>query len=122
MDDRVVLASPTTFIALLRAIAFGWRQEQIAENAEKISELGKELFERIRSMVEHLDKVGSNLNRAVGSFNKAVGSLESRVLPSARRFRELGAAGGEDIAELEAIDTTARSIEAFSKSERKELE
>lgn len=122
MDDRVVLASPTTFIALLRAIAFGWRQEQIAENAEKISALGKDLFERIRSMVEHLDKVGSNLNRAVGSFNKAVGSLESRVLPSARRFRELGAAGGDDIAELEAIDTTARSIEAFRNSERKELE
>lgn len=112
IDQRVVLASPTTFIALLRAIAYGWRQEKIAENADRISELGRELFDRMRSLAEHLEKVGSGLGRAVDSYNKAVGSLETRVLPSARRFRELGAATGDEIPELRPLDQRPRAIEA----------
>ncbi len=111
MKNRVILASPTTLIALLRAIAFGWRQEQVAANAEKISLLGKELFDRMRTLAEHFDKVGKNLSRTVDDYNKAVGSLETRVLPSARRFKELGAAAGDDITELTTIDRSPRGLE-----------
>ena len=112
IQSRVVLASPTTLIALLRAIAFGWRQEQIAENARQISELGRELFERMRSLAEHLANVGGGLGRAVQSYNKAVGSLESRVLPSARRFKELGAATGKDIPPLDSVERVPRELDA----------
>lgn len=90
-----------------------WRQEQIAENAEKISQLGRELFERMRTLVEHLGNVGAGLGRAVDSYNKAVGSLESRVLPSARRFQDLRAATGEEIKELQPIERSPRLLETL---------
>ncbi|MFQ5414196.1 MAG: DNA recombination protein RmuC [Phycisphaerae bacterium] len=108
MDHRVVLASPTTLIALLRAVAYGWRQQHMADNAEKISRLGAAVFDRVRAFVTHLDKMGTRLSGAVDAYNGAVGSLEHRVLPSVRRFRELGAAGGDDLPELDAIDIAPR--------------
>lgn len=111
ISKKVVLASPTTLIALLWAVAYGWRQQQLAENAQEISVLGKELFERMRTLVEHLENIGKGLGRAVDSYNKAVGSLETRVLPSARRFQELGAATGEEIVRLQPIDQAPRLLD-----------
>ena len=110
MEKRVILATPTTLIALLRAIAFGWRQESIAQNAKEISELGKQLYDRIATFVRHFEAVGSGLERSVDSYNKATGSLELRVLPSARKFKELGAATGEDIPQVQTVDEAPRSL------------
>jgi DNA recombination protein RmuC len=106
----VIPASPTTLIALLKAVAYGWNQEKLARNAHEISLLGKELHERLRLLAGHITSVGVNLDRAVESYNKAVGSLESRVLVSARKFAELGASVAEDIPEIEPIETTARAL------------
>jgi DNA recombination protein RmuC len=108
--QRVIPASPTTLIALLKAVAYGWNQEKLARNAQQISALGKELHERLRLLATHITAVGTGLDRAVESYNKAVGSLESRVLVSARKFAELGASVAEDIPELEPIETTARAL------------
>jgi DNA recombination protein RmuC len=112
MQKHVVIATPTTLIALLRAVAFGWRQEQIAQNARQISTLGKDLYDRVRTFLSHFEGIGSSLKRATESYNRAVGSLESRVLPSVRRFKELGAATGDSIADLEPVDETTRELNA----------
>ena len=110
VSNRVIPASPTTLIALLKAVAYGWSQEKLARNAQQISALGKELHDRLRKLGGHIAAVGSNLDRAVESYNQAVGSLENRVLVSARKFAELGASVAEDIPELEPIETSSRTL------------
>jgi DNA recombination protein RmuC len=110
VSQRVIPASPTTLIALLRAVAYGWRQEKLARNAQEISALGKELHDRLRSLFGHLESVGKGLDRAVECYNKAIGTLETRVMVSARKFAELGAPVAEQIPEIEPIETTARTL------------
>jgi len=108
---NVILATPTTLIALLKAVYYGWKQEAVAENARKISDLGRELYERTATMTEHLAKLGGSLDHAVEAFNQTIGSFESRVLPSARRLRELGAAGQKELREILKIDQRTRPVE-----------
>jgi len=117
MERKVVIATPTTLIALLRAIAYGWRQERMAENAQTIGDLGKQLYDRIKIFVGRFGEVGGALTKTVDAYNKAAGSLESRVLPSARRFKELGAAPGEEIVEIDSVDESPRTLAFPEKNE-----
>ena len=108
VGERVILASPITLIALLRAVAYGWRQEQMAENAGKISEAGREMYDRMRVVAEHVERLGHALHRAVEAYNQTVGSMETRLLAAARRLRDLGAGNGRDLPALEEIDHVPR--------------
>jgi DNA recombination protein RmuC len=113
VDRRVIPASPTTLIALLRAVAYGWQQEAMEENARKISENGRLLYEAVRTLASRFDTLGSRLKSSLEAYNDAVGSLEGNVLGKARRFKELHAAnGGEDIKPLEPIDRVPRMLQA----------
>jgi DNA recombination protein RmuC len=115
MQKKVVLAIPPTLISLLISAAYLWQQEKITQNAKQISELGKELYDRLKTFLGHFQTLGASIERAVESYNKAVGSMESRVLVSARKFKELGAATGEEITELEPVDEAPRALEAPEK-------
>jgi DNA recombination protein RmuC len=112
VNQQVIIATPTTLIALLRAVAYGWRQETIAESARAISDLGRELYSRLGTFTEHVAKVGRGLETAIKSYNEAVGSLETRVLPSARKFKEHGIAPAAELAELDVVDRSIRPVTA----------
>ena len=104
IDSRVIVATPTTLIALIRAIAFGWRQEQMAQHAQDIAQLGKELYDRFDPFLTHLNKTAECFSQAIVSFNKTILSLERRVLVSVRKFQELGAAGDKELPEVKVIE------------------
>lgn len=108
--QKVILATPTTLMAVLGAVAYTWRQEQLAENAQRISDLGQELHDRIATMAGHLGALGGALNKAVQSYNQTVNSMESRVSVTARKFKELGVAGNKTIDELEQVEKTPRLL------------
>jgi DNA recombination protein RmuC len=112
VEQNIILATPTTLIALLRGVAYGWRQENLARNAAEISALGKDLFKRLSDMGAHWNRVGANLEKAVEAYNSAVGSFESRVMVSARRFADLKTSPlGVEIAPLEPVEKNVRALQ-----------
>ena len=111
MADRIVLATPSSLVALLRAVAYGWRQESLAENAEQIRIVGEELYERLGTFADHLGKLGISLNRSVESYNKAVGSFDSRILPGARKFKDMGIQEKKELPEPDQIERLPRSVQ-----------
>ena len=112
VEKRVIPASPLTLIALLRAVAYGWQQEKVARNAKNVSDLGRELYDRVRVLGGHFEELAKGLTRSVNAYNGAVGALESRVLVTARRFKDLGVSANEPIPELPPVDPTPRALQA----------
>ena len=112
-EQNIILATPTTLIGLLRAIYYGWRQESIAQEAKEIGNLGRDLYKRLSDLSDHFTKLGSSLRASVDFYNKAVGTLESRVLVSARKFRDLKAVGSDaELRALPQIERVPRSLQA----------
>jgi DNA recombination protein RmuC len=109
-NNRVLIATPTTLIALLRTVAYGWRQETIAESAKEVSELGRELYKRMATLTEHYSKVGKGLQSAVRAYNDSVGSFERSVLPGARKLKDHGITSTSDLAELREIELVVRTV------------
>jgi DNA recombination protein RmuC len=112
LSKNVILATPTSFVALLRAIAYGWRQEALAENADTIREVGQDMYDRLITFAEHLSKLGRNLDNSVEHFNKAVGSFDSRVLPGARKFVDMGIDARKDPPHPAIIERAPRKVQA----------
>ena len=110
VNQGVIIATPTTLIALLKAVSYGWRQEQMAANAVEVSKLGKDLYDRLRTFTVYFADIGKGLDRALESYNKGVGSLEARVLVTARKFKERGAIAGDEIETAEPIDKSTRAL------------
>jgi DNA recombination protein RmuC len=122
VDQGVIPATPTTLIALLRTVHYGWRQEALAEGAKQVSDLGAELYKRLSDMTGHFQKLGSSLGKAVESYNKAVGSFEARVLVTARKFGEQGTVSPDaDIDSPDPVETLVRSLEAPEREPQQRL-
>lgn len=113
LRKQVILATPTSFVALLRAVAYGWRQEQLAKNAEKIRQVGEELYQRLANFSGHLQKLGRSLESGLKAYNSAIGSFDARVMPSARKFVELGINPGKELEEPQQIETGIKTAEAL---------
>jgi len=113
LKNRVIVATPTTLIALLKAIEFGWRQEEVTQNAEEIRKHGKDLYDRIVTLMGHFNRLGSTLDSAVTAYNATVGSMESRFLVTARRIAELGARSDKELPDAEHVDTRPRELTMF---------
>ncbi|HIF18674.1 MAG: DNA recombination protein RmuC [Cycloclasticus sp.] len=116
LEQHVILATPTSLVALLRAIAFGWRQQATTENAEQIRKLGEDMYSRLATFVEHLGKVGNSLDKSVDHYNKAVGSLERQVFPNARKFKDLGIETRKSMPDVEPIEKSTRKQTLIDKT------
>jgi DNA recombination protein RmuC len=112
MRNKVFLATPTTLMALLNVVAHGWRQQEMAENAERIGQAGRELYDRLAKFVEHFSGIGDALSRAGKAFDAAVGSYQSRIQPAARRLAEQAAIPGKELPDVPAIDGPTRALPA----------
>jgi len=108
---RVVPATPMTLVAILRAVAYGWKQQQLAVNAEAIQQIGRDLYDRLATMVDHLSSVGASLKQAANSYDRLVGSLEQKVLPGARRFKELGVSTTKELDVVDPLHLTVRRVQ-----------
>ena len=111
LRQKIILTTPTSFVALLRAVAYGWRQETLSENVEQIRHVGEELYKRLATFSEHLVKLGRSLDGAVDNYNKAVGSYEAKVLPGARKFLEMGINEAKPLEEPAQIEKGLRKIQ-----------
>ncbi|HEX9207078.1 MAG TPA: DNA recombination protein RmuC [Steroidobacteraceae bacterium] len=118
--QHVIVATPTSFVALLKAVAYGWRQNALAENALHIQELGEETYKRLVTFTTHLARVGRTLGQSVEAYNSAVGSLERQVLPGARKFTELGLRPAKELEEVVPVDKLARTLVATATAEVEE--
>jgi DNA recombination protein RmuC len=108
MKQRVLITTPVTLLALLKAVAYGWQQMQMADNAKKIAQQGKELYKRFGTFLDHLVKLRKDLSNAVESYNKAIGSLEYRIMPAVRKLKELGVDTGGDLSQIDTVDMNPR--------------
>jgi len=115
MESRVIIATPTTLIALLRAVAVGWRQEQIAKHAQEIASLGKEIYDRFYPFLQHINKTGESLSQATESFNRMIMSLERRVMVSVKKFKELGATSDKELPEINPVEQVPMKAQANDK-------
>jgi DNA recombination protein RmuC len=113
LSQQVILATPTSFVALLRAVAYGWRQETLAENAEAIREVGEEMYGRLTTFAEHLSKLGRSLGNSVEAYNRAVGSYDTRILPGVKKFTEMGVASKKESPRLEQVERSVRQLGSY---------
>jgi DNA recombination protein RmuC len=120
LRKQVILSTPTSFVALLRAVAYGWRQEQLAKNAEVIRQVGEELYQRLSTFSGHLQKVGRSLESSLKSYNSAVGSFDSRVLPGARKFVELGITASKELEDAEQIETAVKQVDVLASDSKQD--
>ncbi len=111
LKNRVIISTPTSFVGLLRAVAYGWRQESLAKNAEKIRILGEEMYGRMATFTDSLNKVGRSLDQSVDNYNKTIATLTTRVIPSAKKFQEMGIHTKKDMVDLEPVEKTSRKLE-----------
>lgn len=110
LSQKIILATPTSFVALLRAVAYGWRQQNLAENAEKIRDVGEDLYQRLCNFTEHLAKLGKNLGSSLDHYNRAVGSFERQVIPGARKFAEMGITPRKELHDLDQVEKGVRQV------------
>ena len=116
LKNRVIVATPTTLIALLKAIEFGWRQEEVAQNAEEIRKHGKDLYDRIVVLATYFSKLGASIDLSVKNYNELLGSLETRVIVTARKISELGSKSDKEVPSIEPIDRQTREISTALRS------
>jgi DNA recombination protein RmuC len=111
LENRVVLATPTTLFALLSALAYGWQQANVTENARRIAELGRDLYESFAPFLNHWNELGKSLNKASETFNQTITSLQSRIVPKARQLKQLGVSVSADLPEGKMVEAAARTVQ-----------